>query len=644
MFRFLPALLAILPISAIAADQSIDLEPVMVSGSTLEESLPVELSTYGIELQIIDREQLDRTGISDVGQALQGSVPGLFLSPKTGRGDYVDIALQGSRSEDVLWLVNGVRINNRLFGGTSPLDSISTHMIERIEVLKGGQGLFYGTQAVAGVINIVLRPPGGDERGSLTGAVGTLGDQRLAGHVRGQGDVGRWLVFAEQDQSDGYRPYRDSAYQDNARRVDRGFNRRSVGGRYHLPLNEEQSFNMLLLRNDVVADYPRPVDNFKSFNDRTEHIVSLKWDSRLTDRTGYFIKAYWHDWWTDYTRLGLNDDGTPRIINDRDQWGYEDYGINLLGHHVTEGGSRILAGIDYQRYEGEDFVLRIDGKAEAVTAGFVQYRPHLTFSPETHLALGARYNQAEFGGSHSVWDMSVSQPLVANLTLDASLGSNFRLPSAFELFVIDDAFPAGNEDLSPEHSRNANVSLNGAVGVDTTWRLGGFYREIEDLISVSGGTYVNSESRVRIRGGEAELSFGGNLGWQLDLNATWAKARENGTDRQVDDIPEWFINAHLTWEGSDQGWQLEARHTGPRRTTLADFGSQPYGDFTVFDASAWWRFGHRGNHRFTLRIENLTDRLYASGVSQGQAPNGGSFRYETLGPPRNAQLEYGRRF
>jgi len=42
----------------------------------------------------------------------------------------VDISIQGSRTEDVLWLVDGVRINNRLFGGTTPLDSISTPMIE----------------------------------------------------------------------------------------------------------------------------------------------------------------------------------------------------------------------------------------------------------------------------------------------------------------------------------------------------------------------------------------------------------------------------------------------------------------------------------------------------------------------------------
>jgi len=107
-----------------------------------------------------------------------------------------------------------------------------------------------------------------------------------------------------------------------------------------------------VIRNDAKADYPRPADNFKSFNDRDEHIVSAKWDHQVTEQTGYFVKAYYHDWWTDYTRLGMDTDGNVNIINDLDQWGFEDYGLNLTGRHVLASGSEILGGIDYQRYQG----------------------------------------------------------------------------------------------------------------------------------------------------------------------------------------------------------------------------------------------------------------------------------------------------
>jgi outer membrane cobalamin receptor len=200
---------------------------------------------------------------------------------------------------------------------------------------------------------------------------------------------------------------------------------------------------------------------------------------------------------------------------------------------VTDG-SELLGGIDYQRYWGEDFVLRIDGKREAVTAGFMQYRPVLPFSPETGLALGARYNDASSGGDKTIWNISLEQPLPKNLRLKASVGTAFRLPSAFELFVIDPAFPAGNEDLDPEESLSANVALQGRLGRGVGWRIGGFYREIDDLIQVEHGTFANSDARVEVRGAEFGLSFGGNSGWQLDLDATWSDATPDGSDEQID--------------------------------------------------------------------------------------------------------------
>ena len=632
------------PLAATAVDHRMAMDELVVQGSALEETLSSELAAYGSELEVIEGEELERTGVSDVGQALQGSVPGLYLNPKTGRGDYSSVSIQGSRSEDVLWLVDGVPVNNRLFGGTSPLDSISTHMIQRIEVLKGGQGLFYGSQAVAGVVNIVLREPTEEPQGNLTGAVGSLGDRRLAGHVSDSGAGGRWLLFGEQDHSDGYTPYRDEAYQANARKTKRGFNRRSVGGRYHLPVDEDRSLRVFLVRNDVRADNSRPSNNFKSVNERDEHIASVKWDHQVTDQTGYVIKGYIHDWWSDWTRLGMDTDGNVSILDDRTEWGFEDYGLTLTGRHDLDSGSELLGGIDYQHYRGKDAVVGISSLSETVSAGFVQYRPRLAFSPSTHLAIGARYTHADLGGSHGIWNISLGQPLPANLELEANLGTNFRLPTANELYSENEDGPDGNENLEPETSFNANMALKGPLGPSVQWRLGGFYREIEDLIGQEDGQYINTADTTRVRGGEAGLRIGGGRGWTFSVDATYARAREAGSSEQIDDIPEWYANATLGWEGSDRGWQVQARHTGDIAATTEDFGKQGYGNRTLLDASAWVAFGVNDANRVTLRLENLTDKEYANGVSQDTTPNDNPFRYETLGPPRNVQLEYSRSF
>ena len=96
-------------------------EQVTITGR-LEEDLPARLAELGTRVDTVSAVEIQNGGYVDVAQSLQTLVPGLYISPRSGPFDYVDISLQGSRTADVLWTVDGVRINNRLYGGTTPLD------------------------------------------------------------------------------------------------------------------------------------------------------------------------------------------------------------------------------------------------------------------------------------------------------------------------------------------------------------------------------------------------------------------------------------------------------------------------------------------------------------------------------------------
>src|ERR1043166_1538788 len=106
-------------------------ESVAVAAPKLEEELPQEIQRSGARVQTITSAQIENGGYYDVAQALQALVPGLFLTPKAGPFDYVTASLEGSRTNEILWLVDGVRISNRLYNGTTPLDTIPAHMVER---------------------------------------------------------------------------------------------------------------------------------------------------------------------------------------------------------------------------------------------------------------------------------------------------------------------------------------------------------------------------------------------------------------------------------------------------------------------------------------------------------------------------------
>ncbi|WP_435104050.1 TonB-dependent receptor plug domain-containing protein [Arhodomonas sp. AD133] len=640
-----PAVLATPP------DPSTD--TVEITAEPIEESLSGELSTFGSRVEVISGEAIEKTGATDTAQALQMLIPGLYVAPENGRFDYVEASLRGSRTEDILWLVDGVRINNRLYGSTSPLDSIPAHMIERIEVVKGGQSLFYGTQALGGVVNIITRGFRTETDGRIGVGAGDLGDRHASAYVSGEIDGNRLVVFGSHDRSDGFQPYRDEHIEPSARPggIDRGYRVTSLGGKYRREIGDGGRLTLETIHNDAVLDDADPTETHSAENDRTEDIVIAKWDQFVSPSFSFFLKGYYHRWDTEYSELrNTAIPGEVETVYDATPWGYEDYGLNAMGRWFLDDGGEVVFGADWQEYSGEDDVLLIETRTEAVGAVFAQYRPRLAFSPRTRLALGVRWNKADLGGENTVWNISARHPLGGGQYVRGTLGTSFRLPSAYQLYARDPDHPRGNENLDGEESLNADLGWGGATrvgSVGVSWELAAFGREIDDLIQFASGdgvsTYINSDDRVRMYGGEALLALQFAGGWHTSLNATYTRAREDGDDQQIDNVPEYLIKAGVGYDapGGAYGTQLSTVYVGPTHDHVSDIGRERYGDHLLADVSGYLRFGSAHRHRLGVRVENITDEDYASTI--GSAERDGSdepYRVDNLGMPRNVQLTY----
>ncbi len=197
-----------LPMTAFAGQAlDEDLVEVIVTARSLEVSTPMALSAFGYDVEFLSATQIRESGFVDASQALQFLVPGVYLSTQMGAFSYINLALQGSRTSDVLWTVDGVRINNRLYNGTSPADTLPSSMIERMEVLKGGQGVLYGTQAAAGVINVVTRAFSEEFGGEASVGGDSNEGIHANGYVRGALGRNRFVAWASKDQTDGFMLY-----------------------------------------------------------------------------------------------------------------------------------------------------------------------------------------------------------------------------------------------------------------------------------------------------------------------------------------------------------------------------------------------------------------------------------------------------
>lgn len=632
------------------------LEEIVVEARKIEERLSAELGNIGHPVEIITGEEMKEAGFVDLAKALEAMVPGLFSITRSGRGGYNGVQLHGSN--DILWLLDGVRINNRLYGGGWSY-TLSVHMIDRIEVLKGGESLFYGTGARAGAINIITKVITEETSGEFGTSYGEEEYREVYGHVTETFNGHGLMAFGSHESYDGYNVCDDQAYSDASNTYGNkrfGFDRTTVGGKYRkeFDLFGKGVLNAHFQKQQGCFDYPYPAHLLMD-NDWEENIGIVKWDHDINDTFSYYLKFYYHGWWAEIDKIDL--DGTYSSIDV--PWEYKDYGVNLMTSTRWGEGHEILAGIDQQNYWGKDMFMNTSRTKLAQVYGFfASYRPYLPFSPDTRLAMGARYNKTNEDMDSTVWDVSMKTPIAGQTFFRGKVGTSFTLPTSMELYGNDPVWGwYGNPDLDPEESLNVEVGIGG------NWRyfhcdVGYFYHEIENMIesvTLDSGdiSYDNEDGKTKINSVGVVAGIGPFSGFSFDVSATWVDAEDKDTGEQLERIPEFYGTANIGYRYPTGrfGADLMTRYTGDiceRGLGIWSGGSSTmdvnYGDYYIADVSAFVKFGREKRHKLTLRVENIFDEEYASRYGTIKNPDGDRFLYNQYGLPRNVVVGYAYTF
>jgi outer membrane cobalamin receptor len=615
------AAMAVASAASAACAQTVQISELVVN-ARLEESLPEHLAQTGVKVDTIQAEEIRNGGYIDVTQAVQALAPGMTIVSKSGPFDYGDISFQGSRTADVLWMVDGVRINNRLYASTPPLDTIPSAMVERIEVIEGGQSLFYGTQGTAAAVNIVTRA----FTDSLKGAVTLGGDD--SGGVHGDGYVGnrfgasQVIAYASADVSKGQPAFRASDYRPSATDRDRGYKVYTGGLKYAYTPSDRTRISATAQYTNADLDYLLPYRVAHNVNSRQEFIGTVKIDHQLSDTVDVYLKAYYHRWHTEYDTVynSLTAPGTTVTLYNNAIWSYDDKGVNALAR-IKGGPLNYFVGYDFQNYGGKDDVLFIAPSNESTHAVFAQVRTSPELIKNGSLAAGLRYTAPTDGEHSTIWNVSGQYDLSSNLFVRGALGTNFRLPTAEELYADDPFDERGNPNLKPERSKSVNLSVGGKAGA-LHWEVVGFARDTEDLIDLatydsvtSQDVFGNISDVVRTRGASVEAST--KLGSALTgtVSYTYAKSEIKGTPGQINRIPKQQAKAAVNWqpEGSKFGATLGVAWTGDIFTDVSAPGGADinYGNFAVVNLGARYDFS---SYRVNVTIENLLDKEYGRPV------------------------------
>jgi vitamin B12 transporter len=568
------------PLGAQQRGDTVSLAPIVVTAT----SVPTAANRLSNRVTVITAADLARAGIHTVADALTGPV-GLSVVRTGAYGSGTSVFVRGGESDYVKVLVDGVPVNDP--GGAYDFAHLTVDNVERIEVVRGPVSVLYGSDAVAGVVQVFTRARGSRlDAGARAGTYGTVDADAVMGVDRGALAL---ALTARHLTSDG--PYAfNGAYRDQV-----------LGGRLHVAPDARTTLDLSLRNTD--ADYHFPTDGAGNVVDRDQHQLSgsLALGLAAVRRLGERVVL----------RLAAADHASDGGIEDGSDGPGDTLGV--FAYHSRQDVTR--RGLD-----GRASVTL--GRASAVTFGaaFEQQRARGASSAESEFGAfgdttdvrrrnwagygeletavgafaftaGARVDRNERFGTFATWRGGASWATGDGWRVYASAGTAFKEPTFFEQF--GGGFVIGNPALTPEHTTSwevgaEDVVLRGSLRVSASY-FGQRFRDLIQFTSAAGApdapNYVNLAA-ADADGLEFELSVLPAPGIRLRGHYTYLRTRVTDGGVLPDDDAAFRTGdrllrrpTHSAGFDGDARWGRISAYAALRWT-----GSRADADFAAFPA------------------------------------------------------------
>ncbi|WCL49119.1 TonB-dependent receptor plug domain-containing protein [Leptospira sp. GIMC2001] len=296
-----------------------------------------------VKTEVITRKDIESMGARTVADTL-GNVPGIEVRPAEAGQRGESVRLQGLSAQNVLILIDGQRVTGR-FNGSIDLTRFKVEDIERIEIVKGASSSLYGSDAIAGVINIIMREATEDYQADFRSLYGT--GRKLfygsGGEFRNSGSVGIREDFYSTQFTAGW--HRGNGYDLTPDASPGSKNNRfqsQKDGYDPTPENMSDLNKLILLRTNT--RYQPPLENTTS-NKFQDLNVSNRSVFHLTDNTDLLLNGVYR-----YLDQEGVDSSEPRRVFDRRNQTHDFMGAVGLESAINEK-THLSLNTNYSRFE-----------------------------------------------------------------------------------------------------------------------------------------------------------------------------------------------------------------------------------------------------------------------------------------------------
>lgn len=495
------------------------------------------------DVTVYSGEELKKTGASDVANALKYKAGVYFTQMGPHDQSWITgnstLSLRGVKGGTLI-LINGVPAS---FNNASHLDMVNLDTVEKVEVVKGGGAVLYGSEAYGGVINVITKD---SYDNSIHVAAGNKGQRDYSANIGagklglsfGRNEMGKTGILSEKIDTKNvfgtsipyYMGYGDSK-KDHI----------SVSYKFDDNLQFNYMFNKKKYTMDYLSANEEIVQHFM-YDDR-EHFAQLHFD----DKNGLEATAYYNE------RSIRNPDYwavTPNVL-EWERSNHKHYGADVK--KVWENDNdKILVGFNTKRElyvnENQKFIYPTNNLKDYARFGayalngyslYGQYDRKL--SDATNMIFSMREDLVRSdAGNYDAFlpQLQVITKLDSENSLYANAGRSFRMPTFRQLYYSSGMI-AANPDLKPEYGWNYEAGYKHDDGKEQV-KVAVFHVDLDDQITsrkiTVGGTKVSqSYNASKYRNTGVELSYGRKL--SDELNWTVGGIYSNPQNKASDSAP-----------------------------------------------------------------------------------------------------------
>jgi vitamin B12 transporter len=573
---------------------SVPLEGIVVTADKIDESAEEATSS----VTVIKGEDIKKMNVQFVTDVLR-KMPDLNLAQNGGAGKVATVFLRGGDSTHTLVMIDGVRVNSTTTGSYD-FSGLTVDDIERIEIVKGPQSTIYGSEAMAGVINIITKKGEGRPMADLSFEGGSFGTYNPSISVSGKYKNSDYRITGSHFGTDGISAARSGTERD-------GYRNSAISGKFGIKPSENLEF-------EVTGKYYYDRTDLDGFDFAKLQAVD---DTDFVQRGTHYLvsgkgKLYLFNIWEQI--ITLSSTGDSLQFRDPDTF-FNNFQINTRMETVDWQNNLYLsehyimtAGAEYRTEKAENvgnFDKSLYNKALYLNNKLKLLQDDLVFNA------GLRYDDHETFGDKVTYRAGAMYNIKAiDLRIRGSYGTGFRAPTFNELF-----FPFfGNTHLKPEESTSWEIGLEKVIIRNkVSLYLTYFDQDYKNLIQTDPLTFTAANiANAEIKGVEtaAVLKITDNL--NIKAGYTYLNAKDESTGQQLTRRPKDKIGVSADFSVKDFSFVANYIFVGKRFDSSVQ---RDLSSYSLVNLSG----SYKANKWMTLfaRIDNLFDARYEEIGSYG---------------------------